>query len=185
MVQMIAAITALGPGWPSSGPALLAVTTAKNDLATSITDADAAEAAWKIKNQTRGTKTNNGIAIADSVLRTAVALYGENGAELANFGFSPGGHQEALHKLVEIVTQDGLSAGSIRFDWENIGGATFEVQWFSDSGLTMMVGSATSTRSEFTISGLTSGTQYWMHVRPHRGGQSAPWSDPATRVAPV
>lgn len=185
LAQCAAAITALGPGWPSTAPSAASVTTAKTDLATAITDADAAEATWKVKNQTRGTKTTNGTTVAGNVLRAAISLYGEHGAELANFGFDPGTPLPPLAKLVALVVEDGLTSGSIRFDWENIAGASYEVQWFTDSALTQMVGSAASTQSEFMVSGLTPGTQYWMHVRPHRGGQTAPWSDPATRVAPV
>ena len=113
-------------------------------------------------------------------------LYGPSGAQKNNFGLTPKGAPIApLHRLTDIKTKDGLLPGSIFFDYENIEGATYEVQWFTDSALTQMVGSAVSTRSDFTITGLTSGTQYWMHVRPQRGGQTAAWSDPATRVAPV
>ncbi|MFN8139055.1 MAG: fibronectin type III domain-containing protein [Fimbriimonadales bacterium] len=47
-----------------------------------------------------------------------------------------------------------------------------------------VVGSATSaSTSDYVISGLTPGTQYWMRVRPVRGSEVAPWSDPATKVA--
>ncbi len=39
--------------------------------------------------------------------------------------------------------------------------------------------------SDYVISGLAAGTQYWCRVRPVRGGTTEAWSDPATRVAPV
>jgi hypothetical protein len=55
----------------------------------------------------------------------------------------------------------------------------------SGGKLTQLVGSATSTGSEYVISGLTPGQQYWMIVRAVRGSETGPWSDPATRVANV
>ena len=74
---------------------------------------------------------------------------------------------------------------SILFDWESIVGASYEIKWFSNAPMTQLVGSATSTASEYVISGLTPGQQYWMSVRPVRGSETGPWSDPATRVANV
>ncbi|MBX7131139.1 MAG: fibronectin type III domain-containing protein [Fimbriimonadaceae bacterium] len=114
-------------------------------------------------------------------------LYGPAGAQKTNFGLPPKGQpsQTSLEKLIEIRTADGLPAHSILFDWENIQNATYEIQWFTNSALTALVGSAVSTQSEFTITGLTVGTQYWMIVRPVRGGEFGPWSDPATRIAPA
>lgn len=182
----IAGITAVGLGWPAGAPALLTVSSHKSALDAAITATNNAFNAWKVAIQ-----TENAAALACETdmrgIDTATdLLYGPSGAQKNNFGLTPKGATIApLHKLVDIKTSDGLVAGSILFDFESIEGASYEVEWFSDSSLTTRVGSATSTRSEFTITGLTSGTQYWMHVRPHRGGQTAQWSDPATRVAPV
>lgn len=184
--EAIAGIDGEG-AWPGApAPTKGVVTSAQATLAAAIIAADAAEAAWKIANQTRQTAVDAGFAIMQRVDQVTDGLYGPSGAQKSNFGLVPKGAAIAgLHKLATIVVQDGLISGSLRFDWESIEGATYEVQWFSDSGLTTMIGSATTTASEYMISGLTPGTQYWMHVRPHRGGQTAPWSDPATRVAPV
>jgi len=69
--------------------------------------------------------------------------------------------------------------GSLKFDWESIEGA-------ANSTFTPVTGSATSaSASDYVISGLVAGTQYWCRVRPVRGGTTEAWSDPATRVAPV
>jgi hypothetical protein len=115
------------------------------------------------------------------------SLYGPDGAQKLNFGLPPKGTGtiDPLVKLTDLKVYDGLLPGSIRFDFENIDGASYEVVWATDSAFNNVVGSAVSTQSEYMIAGLTSGTQYWMRVRPVRGGQSAPWSDPATRVAPL
>jgi hypothetical protein len=182
----IAGITGAGLLWPTTAPTGAQCTTAKTDLANAIIDADAKEAAWKTANQVRQAKLAISIGYMKRIDEATDGMYGPGGAEKANFGLTPKGASiPPLHKLTDIRVTDGLIAGSIFFDWENIEGASYEVEWFTDSALTQKIGSAASTASEFMISGLTPGTQYWMHVRPHRGGDTAPWSDPATRVAPV
>lgn len=131
-------------------------------------------------------KIGDGYDTMTEVIRAATLLYGPDGAELNSFGVTPEGSPlPPLAKLTNIVVSDGNLPGSILFDWESIEGATYEVQWATDSAFTAIVGSATSTQSEYMIAGLTSGTQYWMRVRPIRGSQNAAWSDPATRVAPL
>jgi hypothetical protein len=59
------------------------------------------------------------------------------------------------------------------------------VQWFSDAPLTQRVGSVTVTLSEYEITGLTHGNQYWVRVRAVRANMTGPWSDQATRVANI
>ncbi|MFY9234774.1 MAG: fibronectin type III domain-containing protein [Fimbriimonadaceae bacterium] len=180
------AITALGLGWPSSAPTAVEVNTAKTNLQTAVTDTDTKEAAWRIAAQTKQTRINEAIAIMKEIDLVTDGLYTRTGAQKTSFGLEPWGAEiEALAKLIELEISDGPIAGSIKFDWENIEGASYEVRWYSDSALTELVGTATSTQSEFIVSGLTPGTQYWMTVTPHRGGQQGTVSDPATRVAPA
>ena len=40
-----------------------------------------------------------------------------------------------------------------------------------------------STKSKFTVPGLTSGTKYWFRVAAIGTAGQAPWSDPATAMA--
>jgi hypothetical protein len=173
--------------WPASSPTSIAVTAAATAINTSLTTINGLEADLGTARQTRDTNVTTGVGIMREIDETTDALYGPDGAEKLAFGLPPkgSGTGEALVKLVEIRTFDGTPANSIRFDFENIDGATYEVQWSTVSDFATLVGTAVSTQSEYTISGLTAGTQYWMRVRPVRGGQQGPWSDPATRVAPV
>lgn len=182
----IAGITAAGLGWPAGAPTLANVTAHKTTFDTAMTATNTAFNAWKVAIQAENAAALVCTNDMKGIDETTDMLYGPSGAQKNNFGLTPKGAAIApLHKLTDIKVKDGIPASSILFDWENIEGATYEVQWFTDAALTQMVGSAVSTRSDFTITGLTSGTQYWMHVRPQRGGQTAEWSDPATRVAPV
>lgn len=187
LTQAIAGITGAGLSWPPGAPTAAAVTTARDNLATSITDTDTKEDAWKVAGQLKTTRLNAGIDLMKKIDEFTDALYTPSGAEKNNFGLTPkGAPDEPLHKLVEIVITDGPVPGSLKLDWEPIEGASYEVQWSGVSNFATITGSATSaSASDYVFSGLVPGTQYWSRVRPIRGGQAEQWSDPATRVAPV
>ncbi|MCH8977825.1 MAG: fibronectin type III domain-containing protein [Armatimonadetes bacterium] len=183
----VAGVTAEGLNWPVSAPTLVEVTAARDDLTASISDTDTKKAAWQVAGQTKGTNVTSGYSVMQAVDEATDLLYAPDAAEKANFGLAPKGAPiEPLHKLIEIEVEDGPVAGSLKFDWESIDGAAYEVNWSATSDFAVIVGSATSaSSSDYIISGLTPGTQYWMRVRPVRGGDTEAWSDPATRIAPV
>ncbi len=185
LTQAIAGATALGPGWPINAPTILAMGVARDNLSASITDTK--QAAWQVAAQLKGTRVEAGIPIMQKVDEATTLLYGASGAEKNNFGLTPeGAPMPPLHKLIEIVFIDGPVAGSLKADWESIEGASYEIQWSTTSNFAVIIGSAMSaSSSDYIISGLVPGTQYWMHVRPVRGPNTEQWSDPATRVAPV
>ena len=187
LTAALAGATAAGPGWPASAPTLVEITAARDDLAAAIIDTDTKEAAWRVSGQTRRTKISEGFDVMKAVDEATDLLYAPAAAEKANFGLAPKGTPiEPLHKLIEIEVEDGPVAGSLKFDWESIVGAAYEVQWSLTSDFAVVVGSATSaSTSEHIIGDLTPGTQYWVRVRPVRGSSIEEWCDPATRVAPV
>jgi hypothetical protein len=116
-------------------------------------------------------------------------LYGPDGAEKIGFGLdakkSTAAPTDVPEQVVITATREGAAPASIFLDFDSVDGAVYEVQWFSDAPLTVMVGSATVTVSEIEIPGLTKGQQYWFRVRAVRAGQAGPWSDQATRVANI
>lgn len=182
-----AAATAAGLAWPGTAPTPAAITAAATAINASLTSIAASEGTLATQRQTRDTNVASGTTIMQAVDEATDFLYGPDGAEKVNFALPPkgSGSLPPLVKLTDIRVSDGIPSKSIFFDWEAIQGASYEVGWFTDSALTQQVGTAVSTQSEYTITGLTTGTQYWMRVRPSRGGQFGPWSDPATRVAPA
>ena len=188
LTAVIAGVNALPLGaWPASAPTVANMTAHRDALGAAIISTDTNEAAWKVSAEDK--KDKNEICIADvqKADEALTLLYGKGAAEKNNFGITPEGTPiEALHKLIEIVLRDGPVPGSLFFDWESIDGASYEVQWSTTSNFAVVLGSSTSAgASEYVIGGLTPGTQYWARVRPVRGGSSAEWSDPATRVAPL
>ena len=186
--QGASGITGAGAAWTGSPTAAQATTAATNIDSANTIEKNAA-ATLKIARKNLRTARDAGLAVMKKIDETSDSVYGPAAAEKANFGLLPkggsGGGPEPLHKLIEILTKEGLTSGSIFFDWESIDGASYEIKWYSNGTLTQLVGSATSTASEYMISGLTPGQQYWMIVRPVRASEQGPWSDPATRVANV
>ncbi len=182
-----AGITAAGAAW--TGPVTAGqVTAAAANTHAALTAVKNAKAALKVLEQTLRTVGSEGIAIMKQIDSATDALYGPAGAEKANFDLRPKGVTSgpaALDKLTDTRTFEDPTPNSIKFDWESIVGAIYELKWYSNAALTQLVGSATSTASEYVITGLTPGQQYWMIVRPVRGSETGPWSDPATRVANV
>jgi len=183
-----AAATALGLTWPMSAPTPAQMTAAANDLGNSITSLAALKADVSIASDLKDVRMGTSDGYMVRVDEVTDFLYTPAGSQKLDFGLTPKGlgTQEPLHKLIVIVLEDGPLPGSLKFDWESIEGATYEVQWSSTSNFSVIVGSAVSaSTSDYIISGLVPGTQYWTRVRPLRGGGTEQWSDPATRVAPV
>jgi hypothetical protein len=187
LTQAIAGATALGVGWPADAPTIAEMTTARDNLGTSITDTETKEAAWKVAAQLKKTRVTAGMDVMVDVDRVTDMLYGPDGAQKTSFGLPPkGAPLPPLHKLIEIAVTDGPFSGSVKFDWESIASAAYEIQWSTASNFATMVGSAVaSSSSDYVISGLTPGTKYWRRVPPMRGGQVADWRAPATRCAPL
>lgn len=187
LTTAIAGITGAGAAWPVGAPNAALVTGLRDDLDAAIVDTDTKENAWKVAAQSKRALIDDGYAMMVTIDEFTDALYTPAGAEKNNFGLTPKGAPiEPLHILVELSLTDGPVAGSLKFDWESIDGASYEVQWSSTSNFATITGSATSaSASDYIISGLVPGTQYWTRVRPIRGGQVEAWSDPATRIAPI
>ncbi len=74
---------------------------------------------------------------------------------------------------------------SLACDYETVEGSSYEWEWYASALLTTLLGKITTTSSEHVITGLDTGTRYWVRVRAVRGGQYGMWSDPDSRVANV
>jgi hypothetical protein len=86
----------------------------------------------------------------------------------------------------------GLSAsagdhdGEIDLSWDKLTGAkSYVIEKSSDPPTaTSWTHAGVSTRSAFTVSGLTSGTRYWFRVAAVNANGQSGWSDPAMKIAP-
>lgn len=186
IARAILGITELGAGWPPDAPDLAQVTAIHDALASAIADADSKEAAWRSSAQIKRQCLRAAIELLRIIDCYTDALYSSSSVEKLKFGLEPKGKPMLpLERLLRIVLSDGPDRGTFRFDWEAVKNAVYEIQWSEADDFSSLKGSGVSTSSAFVIFGLEPGVQYWVRVRPVRGGQIAPWSDPATRIAPI
>jgi len=189
LLQAAAAITALGPGWPAGAPTAASVTAEANAIDASITAIEGFDNSAAARRQQRNGEVTTSRGTMGLIDGFTTGLYGADGAEKANFGLppiiQPGPPLGPPEKITDLKLADGQLPASFFCDCETIEGSSYEWEWYSDAALTVRVGNVTTTPSELTINGLTTGTRYWVRVRAIRGGQTGMWSDPDSRVANV
>jgi hypothetical protein len=89
-----------------------------------------------------------------------------------------------LGQVLSFAASEGDNPGEIDLGWDNLKGANsylIQIATPEPSGFTF---SATSTKSQATISGLVSGTKYWFRVAGVGAAGQGPFSDPSYKVAP-
>jgi hypothetical protein len=76
--------------------------------------------------------------------------------------------------------------GEVDLSWDTVAGAKSYVIDKSADPVTASSWShaAVSTKSNFTVTGLTSGTRYWFRVAAVNNNGQSGWSDPAMKIAP-
>jgi Fibronectin type III domain len=176
--------------WPTTAPTAAEVTAAMGALYTSITQVNDLKAQLAQARAELHTVRDAGVVIMKRIDEMTDGLYGPDGAEKNNFGLTPKktshGSSEPLEQVVITKIENGTSPAAIFVDWDSeAGAAAYQVEWYTDSAMTVQIGNAAVSASEYEIAGLEAKQQYWIRVRAIRGSQYGPWSDPATRVANI
>ena len=152
----------------------------------------AAEAARQA-SQTATTALYNAVAALDLVL-TQFANFVENTTgndeeKILSTGLpvrAPSTPIGDLPQVENLAVTEGDDAGELDATWDRVRGAkTYRVEKSLDP-ITPTSWSLADivTRSKCTLTGLTSGTKYWVRVAAIGAAGQGPWSDPATKVAP-
>ncbi len=92
-----------------------------------------------------------------------------------------------MPKVENVKVTQGDADATIDAGWDPIvrGLQTYIIQTTTDpAALTGWVQAGLTKKSSFTITGLTSGQRYWIHVCAVGAAGPGPWSDPAIKVAP-
>ncbi len=92
-----------------------------------------------------------------------------------------------MPKVENLKLTQGDADGSVDSGWDAIvrGLQMFVIEATVDpAALTGWFQVGMTKKSSHTITGLTSGTRYWIRVRAMGAAGPGPWSDPATKVAP-
>ena len=190
--QLLQASNAIGAeaNWPATAPTATEVQTLTGDLFTAINDVEKYKSQLAQARATLRSKRDAGVAVMKRIDEVTDGLYGPDGAKKNDFGLPPKktthGQSGPLEQIVITKITDGTSPASIFVDWDSEAGASaYQVEWYTDSGLTVQVGNAAVSESEYEIAGLEAKQQYWIRIRAIRGSEFGPWSDPATRVANI
>jgi Fibronectin type III domain len=187
--QIVAALTG-NAGFSTPSPALATITGATNDLNTAYGEAQAARQTAKEKTNVQNQKEDafdrlltQLAAYVESVAGTNEQLILSAGMDMraaAVAGTDPPGQPQALTPTA------GDHDGQIDLSWDPVSGAKSYVIDQSGDPVTPTSWShgGVSTKSNFTVTGLTSGTRYWFRVAAVNNNGQSGWSDPATKIAP-
>lgn len=188
LVQAASGITGEA-NWPTTAPKLADVNILLGDLNSAITQVNDLKAQLALARSNLNAQRDQGVDLMRSIDEVTDGLYGADGPEKNNFGLSPKRTTRESVQLDQVVItkiEDGTSPASIFVDWDTeAGAAAYQIEWYTDSGMTQQIGNAAVSESEYEIAGLTAQQQYWIRVRAIRGSEYGPWSDPATRVANI
>lgn len=179
------------PAWPSPpAPSQASIAAARTELQTQVDLVAALEAQLSVARQDRDAKMVQATQAMQAVDETTDFLYGKTSAKKLNFGLEPiktpsQGQGPPPKTPVILSLTDGPESGSIELDFTREEGATYELEWFTNSDMkpANRAGGTVSTTSRAMAPGLTPGQQYWVRVRAIRGSQKSGWSDPGTRIA--
>jgi len=186
--QIVTAMTG-NANFPTPDPALTIVTGSSDDLEVAYNEANVAK-----QNATTKASTQDDVEAALDLTLMKLANYVEsasNGDEtkILSAGMSvrakatPVG---ALAMPVNLSATAGDKEGEIDVAWDKVTGAkSYVIEMCADPITPAGWKQATiSTKSNFTVTGLTSGAKYWFRVSGIGAAGQGPWSDPATKYAP-
>ena len=84
-----------------------------------------------------------------------------------------------------VALGEGASEGSLIATWARVRGAvSYVVELTTDPAAKSGWTHAVSTKTQHTLTGLTSGTRYWCRIAAVGAAGQGPFSDPAAKVAP-
>ncbi len=186
-IEQAAAAVAAEANWPATAPSAADVTQTANDLAGLITQYDQLKAQLDELRFELRHKTRDAFALMKRIDAVTDGLYGGHDTRKNNFALPPRKRRGSPDMLTQVVIRkitDGVSPHSIFVDWTTDPACrAYELQWFDSPELLEPVGAVAITNSEYEISSLTPGRQYWVRVRSLSGKRYGQWSDPATRIA--
>ena len=187
--QIINALTA-NPGFASPSPPLTQITSAMNELKTAADDLQAAIQARKEKTMNQNDKED----ALDQLLTQAAAyvesIAGANEQLILSAGMdvraTPVSTTTAPERPQALTATAGDRDGEIDLSWDPVSGARSYVieQSENPATATTWAHAGVSTRSTFTVQGLTSGARYWFRAAAVNVNGQGGWSDPAIKIAP-
>lgn len=187
--QFINALTG-NPNFPAPQPTLAQLSAAADALEAAAADAQAARAEAKTATSRQEQKEDTLDLLVTQLAAHVESVSGDDETKILSAGMdvratgSPGSDTPSLPKGVAL--SEGDHAGELDAGWDSVTGArSYVVQMSVDPPTpTSWQPGPVVTRSHATLSGLTSGTRYWVRVAAVNANGQSGWSDPATKIAP-
>ena len=175
--------------FPTPVPPLATLTTAINEAEAAFTAAQAARQDAKTKTTTQTLKEDALDRLLTQEAAYVEAAAGDDPAKIQSAGMdtkAPPTSTSMPGQPQGLTPTEGDHEGEVDVSWDTVPEAKSYVleKSLDPPTPTSWNHAGVSTRSSFTIAGLTSGTRYWFRVAAvGRIGQSG-WSDPATKIVP-
>jgi hypothetical protein len=170
-------------------PSIAAVTTLITTAQSQLTACNAAQAAAKQATTDKNT--------AMDALRTALATWGDyvqltSGGDVSKIQSARIDVQSARtptvipNQVMNLAITASDNAGELDLQWDSLPNAkSYEIQISPDPvTATSWVSQPSVTRSQASITGLTSGARMWVRVRAVNAAGQGPWADVATKIVP-
>lgn len=187
--QIVSALTG-NTNFPAPAPALTAVTVAISDLDTAYSAAQAARQTAKERTASQNEKEDALDQLITQLAAYVESVAGGSEALILSAGMdmraAPVASTEPPEAPQALSAAAGDHDGEIDLTWDAVAGAkSYVIEKSSDLAATAnWVHSGVSTRSNFTVNGLTSGTRFWFRVAAVNNSGQSGWSDPAVKIAP-
>ena len=187
--QIVTALTA-NTDFPTPTPALAGVTTASNDVEAAYTAVQTVRQEAKTATTDQNTKEDILDRLLMQLASYVEAVAGDDLVVIQSAGMGVRGPAistgETPTQPAAIAPTAGDHDGEVDLSWEPVLGARSYVIEISPDPPTekSWTHAGVSTRSRFTVSGLTSGTRYWFRVAAVNANGQSGWSDPAVKIAP-
>jgi len=185
---IISSITG-NPHFTTPQPALTAITTAIDDLEHAENDAQAARQDGKTKTTIRNGKEDNIDRLISQLVGYVTMTSGGDEAIIQSAGMnirSVPGASTIPSRPEALSATAGDHDGTMDLSWDPVvEAASYLIESSVDPPTaTSWQHLGVSTKSSFTVEGLTSGSRIWFHVAAVNANGQSPWSDPATKIVP-
>jgi hypothetical protein len=187
--QIVEALTG-NTNFPTPSPALATITTGINDLNTAFAEAQTARQAAKEKTSIQSDKEDQLDQLISKLAAYVESVAGSNEALILSAGMdmraAPVASTAPPEQPQALTPTAGDRDGEVELSWDTVAGAKSYVIDKSADPVTATSWShaAVSTKSNFTVTGLTNGTRYWFRVAAVNNNGQSGWSDPAMKIAP-
>jgi hypothetical protein len=186
--QIVTALTG-NPSFATPTPALATVTTTINETETASTEAQQARQTAKEKTSAVNQKEEALDRLVSQLAAYVESIAGDDETLILSAGM--GARERGVTTTEAPTVPKGLTAsagdhdGEVDLSWDRLAGAkSYVVEKSVDPPTaTGWSHTAVSTKSSFTVTGLTSGTRYWFRVAAINANGQSGWSDPASKMA--